>query len=358
MNSRVRVLIVDDSAFARFSISKQLDLDPEIEVVGVARDGIEALDKIEKLKPSVVTMDVQMPRMDGLTTLKHIMSEYPTPVVMVSSLTSEGAETTIEALELGAVDFFLKSSPASPVGYPELASDLVNKVKLAAGVKVPKLLAIARTKTAPPQREKKPQWRHHSPPSKVLVIGSSTGGPSALYKLIPNLSGDISASILVVQHMPPGFTTSLANRLDQLSQIEVREARSGEPLGRGQGLVAPGDYHMMVTRGGKIHLNQGPPVHGVRPAVDVTMESVAQVYSGSAIGVVLTGMGSDGTRGAALIREAGGKIAVEDESTCVVYGMPRSVIESGNADEVVPLSQMAEKIARMCQEHTGPGTRG
>ncbi len=345
----VKVLIVDDSAFARLSISRQLSSDPEIEVVGVACDGIEALEKIKELKPNVVTLDVEMPRMGGLKTLEHIMSEEPIPVIMLSSLTGKGTETTIKALELGAIDFFLKSSPAAPAGFYGLNGDLNAKVKLAAKVERARLKVVTRRGEIHPRPERLPS-RHPSPLNKVIVIGSSTGGPGALYDLIPNLPGDIPASILIVQHMPPMFTKSLADRLNQLSQIEVKEAESGDSLGKGYALVAPGNYHMMVKMGGKIGLNQGPPVLGLRPAADVTMQSVARVYGALSIGVVLTGMGSDGTRGAASIKAAGGKIAAQDEATCVVYGMPRSVAESGNADKIVPLPQMACEIVLMCQE--------
>ncbi len=344
----VKVLIVDDSAFARLSISRQLSSDPEIEIVGVARDGIEALEKIRELEPNVVTLDVEMPRMGGLKTLEYIM-EDPTPVVMLSSMTGRGTETTIRALELGAVDFFLKSSQATPAGLYGSDNDLTTKVKLAARVEIARLKVVTERNKIGPRPQKLPS-RHSSSPSKVIVIGGSTGGPGALYELIPNLPGDIPAPVLVVQHMPPVFTKSLADRLNQLSQIEVREAEVGDSLREGQALIAPGNYHMMVKMGGTIGLSQGPPVLGLRPAVDVTMQSVARVYGALSIGVVLTGMGSDGTRGAASIKAAGGKIAAQDENTCVVYGMPRSVIESGNTDKIVPLPQMAGEIILMCQQ--------
>ena len=345
----VKVLIVDDSAFARLSISRQISSDPEIEIVGVARDGIEALQKIRELKPSVVTLDVEMPRMGGLKTLEHIMSEDPTPVVMLSSITGRGTETTIRALELGAVDFFLKPSRASPAGLYGLDNDLNTKVKLAARVERSRLKAVTRRREIRPRPERLPA-RPSSSADKVVVIGSSTGGPMALYELIPNLPGDFPASVLVIQHMPAGFTKSLADRLNELSQIEVKEAELGDSLRKGKVLIAPGNYHMMVKMDGKIGLNQRPPVLGLRPAVDITMQSVASIYGASSIGVVLTGMGSDGTKGAALIRAAGGKIAAQDETSCVVYGMPRSVIESGNTDKIVPLPQMAGEIVLMCQE--------
>ncbi|MEE8352955.1 MAG: chemotaxis response regulator protein-glutamate methylesterase [Dehalococcoidales bacterium] len=344
----VKVLIVDDSSFARLSITRQLTADPEIDVVGVARNGIEALEKMKALVPNVVTLDIEMPRMDGLQTLSHIMAEQPTPVVMLSSLTGEGTATTIRALELGAVDYYLKSSPASPVEPLGLNDSLVTKVKMAARVSGSKLRMLAHTakprrvaRTAPP--------RSPAPPKKTIVIGSSTGGPSALYEVLPNLPANIPASMLVVQHMPPSFTRSLAERLDQLSEVQVREASTGDRLVAGQVLVAPGDYHMAVSPDGRIRLTQDAPVLGLRPAVDITMKSAASVYGADTIGVILTGMGSDGTKGAAAIRSAGGKVTTQDEASCVVYGMPRSVVESGNSDTAVTLPRMAREILRMCE---------
>ncbi len=345
----VRVLVVDDSAFARLSIIKQLRSDPEIETVGFARDGIEALEKIKELKPDVVTLDVEMPRMGGLETLERIMSEEPTPVVMLSSLTDKGTEITIRALELGAIDFFLKSSRATSVGLYGLSNDLNTKVKLSARAGRARIQVITKRMGMLPQ-PKKFSKRHFSTLSRVVVIGSSTGGPGALYELIPNLPADIPASVLVVQHMPPVFTKSLADRLNELSQVEVKEGEPGDVVREGRVLIAPGNYHMVMKMDHKIGTNQKPPVLGLRPSVDITMQSVAQVFGAPTIGVVLTGMGSDGTKGAAAIKAAGGKIAAQDEATCVVYGMPRSVAESGNADRIVPLPHMADEIIRMCRE--------
>lgn len=354
-NHRTRVLIVDDSSFARFTISRQLSADPEIEIVGVARDGIDALEMVKLLKPSVVTMDVEMPRMDGLSALKRIMSECPTPVVMLSSLTDADTDTTLTALERGAVDFFLKPSLVSPAGDSWSAGKLAEKVKMAARVN------ISRLRIRPGGRVKHPRPKQpspgkplpggeHRPPAPIVIIGCSTGGPKALCQLIPNLPGDLPASILIVQHMPPGFTRSLAQRLDQLSQIEVKEARPGDQIKVGQALLAPGNYHMIVDSKGNVELNRKPHQCGLRPAVDVTMEAASEAYSSLCIGVILTGMGFDGTRGAASIKEAGGKIIVEDESTCVIYGMPKSVVDSGNADKIVPLPHISREIVRMCQE--------
>ncbi len=353
----VKVLVVDDSSFARLSITKQLSSDPGIRIVGVARDGIEALEKIKGLKPDVITLDVEMPRMGGLETLERIMEEEPTPVVMLSSLTSKGAEITIRALEVGAIDFFLKSSRATATGFLGLTDELNIKVKLAAKVKAERFKIAKRNIDNRHQAEKAERTAASRlcESDKVVVIGSSTGGPAALYKLIPNLPDDLHASFLVVQHLPSSFTRSLAERLDQLSQMEVKEARPGDRLNRGQVLLAPGGYHMIVKNGDTVELNKEEAVMGLRPAVDVTMRSVASVYGSETIGVVLTGMGSDGTKGAALIKAAGGEIIVQDADTCVIYGMPRSVVESGNADKIMPLPQIPEEIASMC--HNGRETR-
>lgn len=344
----VKVLVVDDSSFARLSITRQLSSQPGISIIGVARDGIEALEKIKGLKPDVITLDVEMPRMGGLETLERIMAEEPTPVVMLSSLTSKGAGITIRALELGAIDFFLKSSRATSTGYFGLTDELNIKVKLAARVKATRLKVTNRRIEAH-HRTERTAARRLRVSDKVVVIGSSTGGPAALYEIIPNLPASLPASVLVVQHMPPSFTTSLAERLDQLSQMEVREARPGDRLNRGQVLLAPGNYHMIVKRSGTVELNKEALVMGLRPAVDVTMQSVAPVYGPATIGVVLTGMGADGTKGAASIKAAGGKIIVQDAATCVIYGMPRCVVESGNADKITPLPQIPKEVVTMCQ---------
>ena len=346
MKERVRVLVVDDSAFARSTISKTLNSDPQIEVVGVARDGIEALEQVKNLKPSVVTLDVTMPRMDGLAALGRIMAECPTPVVMLSAQTGEQTHATIEALELGAVDFFLKPSVISPAGSSDMASDLLAKVKMAATVSAIRLRPRARSISSMNRFESRNGRTRVK--DKVLVIGASTGGPRALSQVIPDIPMDIPAAILIVQHMPAGFTRSLSERLNQASHINVKEAEEGDSLENGTALLAPGGYHMVVDKSGKIVLNQDPLVCGVRPSVDVTMESVVKAYGAATRGVVLTGMGSDGTKGATLIRNAGGEIVVEHESTCAVYGMPRSIVESGNADKIIPLSEVAEEIARMC----------
>lgn len=363
MTQKITALIVDDSAFARSIIVKRLGVAPDIEVIGVAKDGVDALDKIKQLKPNVVTMDITMPQMDGLTALERIMAECPTPVVMLSALTSDQAEATISALELGAVDFFLKPSALSPAGMTNESDELAQKIRTAAKVDLFKLQRNARRKSrasqakaassgAGPkegtcneqyQRAKKGRYQ-----GKVLVIGSSTGGPKALAELIPELPADLPVPVLIVQHMPSGFTKAFAERLDQSAEVRVKEAEAGDRLTPGTVYLAPGDQHMVVTSAGRIALNRDPAVWGVRPSVDVTMNSVAKHYGGNTIGVILTGMGSDGSKGTAQIKEKGGAVAVEHESTCAIYGMPRCVVEKGNADAVLPLPEMADEIVRMC----------
>ena len=363
MTQQIKTLIVDDSAFARTIIVKRLSVDPEIQVIGVANDGIDALDKIKRLKPDVVTLDISMPRMDGLTALERIMAECPTPVIMLSALTGEQAPATISALELGAVDFFLKPSALNPAGMARQPDELVEKVKIAAQVDLAKMRRNRpRKNRAPTAREpasgraskedstvgKVPRTGEGGYRGKVLVIGSSTGGPKALSQLVPELPAELPVPVLVVQHMPAGFTKSFAERLDQMSAVRVKEGEIGDPLEAGTVLLAPGDHHMVVTSTGRIALNQDPPVWGVRPSVDVTMVSVVNLYGDKTIGVVLTGMGSDGSRGTAEIKAWGGMVAVEHESTCAIYGMPRCVVEKGNADKVLPLPEMADEIVRMC----------
>ncbi len=348
MGNKIRVLVVDDSGFARSVISQELGTDPEIEVIGSAKDGFDAIEKVRKLRPEVITMDIVMPGMDGLTALEHIMKECQTPVIMLSALTTSGAEVTVRALELGAVDFFLKPSVLSPLGDAQSKGELIAKIKLAARTTVPKgpaplLQTAARTTRATQKTHSRKR------PNHVVVIGSSTGGPRALMQVISSLPADIDAAVLVVQHMPSLFTKSLAERLESLSELSVAEAQDGDEIQRSRVLVAPGDHHMLVNDG-HIKLHRGPPVLGVRPCIDVTMESVAKAFGSRSLGVVLTGMGTDGTRGAALIKAAGGKIIVEDESTCVVNGMPTSVIKAGYADYIVPIYDIASKIADICQE--------
>jgi len=342
MTNPIRVLIVDDSAFMRYTIKRHLDADPDITVVGSAKDGVEALEKIPILKPDVITLDVEMPRLDGLSTLKRLMKDSPTPVIMLSSLTAKGAQTTIKALLLGAVDFVEK--PSGSAETRAVMKVLLGKVKTAAGIHMAKM-----QKPSPPPvaAQHHAALRPFSIGDPLVVIGSSTGGPKALQEVIPRLPADLPAAVVIVQHMPAGFTKSLAQRLNDLSSLTVQEAVDGDRLAKGLVLLAPGDYHMEITSNKRIKLTQSPRRNHVRPAVDITMETAADHFNASVLGVVLTGMGSDGTDGARRIKARGGHIIAEDEKTSVVYGMPRSVVEAGVADEIVPLTEIAPAITRI-----------
>lgn len=337
MSRKISVMVVDDSAYARTNLSRRLSEDDEIEIVGWASDGEEAVKKAKELKPDVITMDIVMPKMDGLDALELIMKDCPTPVLMVSALTREGANITIRALELGAVDFVLKPGRNTELAVGDTADDICAKVKMA---------AAATVKRAGASGPAKPVEVVSSGRDIAVVIGVSTGGPQALSEVLPSFPASTEAAILVVQHMPAGFTRSLAERLNASAKLPVEEAHAGSAVEPGKILIAPGGFHMTINRSRRVELNDGPAECGVRPSVNVTMESVVDVYGGDTIGVVLTGMGSDGTRGAGLIKAAGGRIVAQDESTCVVYGMPKSVAEAGYVDRVVKLNRVAAEVGR------------
>ena len=347
----IRVLIVDDSATMRAVLARKLEAAPDIQVVGRAMDGIDGLEQVARLKPDVITLDVEMPRLDGLQTLARLMAEHPTPVVMVSSLTRKGAEATLRALDLGAVDFIEKPTVGGVVA-AHMVEGLVEKVRAAATARVRALPAPPEAAPAPrlasTPRPPRPAvhggWEH-----TIVMIGSSTGGPQALRQLVPMLPGDLGVPVVIVQHMPEGFTTLLANRLNGLSEIEVAEARPGDRLSQGKALLAPGGKHLLFDAAGVVSLGDGPAECGVRPAVNVTMESVLGVRGWDVLGVVLTGMGNDGTRGAGLIRAAGGDVIAESEETSLIYGMPRSVVLAGHATQVLPLPQIADAIVAHCR---------
>jgi two-component system chemotaxis response regulator CheB len=345
-SSVVRVLVVDDSAFMRFTISKYFSESPFLQVVGTARDGQEALELIPKLNPDVVTLDVEMPRLDGLSTLREIMTHYPRPVVMLSSLTKEGAVETIQALTLGAVDFIAKPDLKANMG--SILQEVVSKIIRASKAKVTALSrrVPVETKITANRDGKKKQIRPMLNSDRLVIIGSSTGGPRALNTVIPLLPADLQAAVMIIQHMPAGFTRSLAERLDNTSQLVVKEAEPGDTLMVGRILLAPGGFHMVFDKEGRVALNQNAPVHGVRPSVDVTMLSIVPQFGKRTIGAVLTGMGNDGASGASLIHGLGGWVIAESEETSIVWGMPRSVVEAGAANEVLPLEQVANGIVQ------------
>jgi two-component system chemotaxis response regulator CheB len=317
-----------------------LSSDAQIQVIATARDGGDALKKVLELKPDVVTLDIEMPRMDGLATLAHIMARCPTPTLMLSAMDKREADIAILALEHGAIDFIPKPSGTISMDIAKVKDELLEKVRMASKIKV-KRAALS----LPKKSFVKPLYVCGAR-KKVVAIGASTGGPRALAGILPRLPSNLPAALLIAQHMPPTFTSSLAERLDRLSSIEVREAANGDEILPGKALLAPGDYHM-VAEEGRVSLNKKPAMHGVRPSADALMASVADAYGSDAVGVILTGMGSDGAAGMRAIKERGGETIVEDESTCAVFGMPRAAIECGAANRVVPLHQIADEIMRM-----------
>lgn len=351
--AKIKVLVVDDSAFMRKVIADIINADPDLEVVGKARDGKDALEKIKELAPDVVTMDVEMPGLDGLAALERLMKLNPVPVIMLSSLTKHGAEQTVKALQLGAVDFIAKPSGQISLDIETVKEDILRKIKIAAGTK--KKLANFKIKDSWPTFAA-PMVKRLSSGSlleKVVLIGTSTGGPKALHEFIPRLPANINAGILIVQHMPPGFTRSLAERLDSLSQVRVKEAEHGEKILPGCAYIAPGDYHLTVSRPSSglqelyINLTQDPPRGGHRPSVDTMLESVTKQFWSHIVYVIMTGMGSDGSQGVSLVKEKGGKVIAEHQSTCIVYGMPKAAVETGLVDRIVPLQDISSEVMRL-----------
>jgi two-component system chemotaxis response regulator CheB len=345
-NGPVRVLVVDDSAVMRHLLSALLSADPEIDVVGTASDPHIARERIKALNPDVVTLDIEMPRMDGLTFLRKIMTLRPTPVVMVSTLTQAGAEITLEALEIGAVDFVAKLSDLSR-GRDALAAELQAKVKAAARTRV----GMRRMPAVAPRARVGGGGRAAE---KLLVIGASTGGVEALKVLLLGMPADCPPT-LITQHMPPRFTAAFANRLDRECAMRVSEAVSGEPLEPGHVYVAPGSHHLEVRReGGRARcvLTDGPPVSGHRPSVDVLFRSAARHLPRSTIGVILTGMGKDGAEGLLELRKAGAITFGQDEQSSLIYGMPRVAFERGAVVRQYPLERLAAAIMEACHSHT------
>ena len=340
----IRVLIVDDSATARAVIKEILDQAPGIEVVGVAPDAYVARDKIVELRPDVVCLDVEMPRMDGVSFLKKLMVYMPTPVVMVSSLTRQGAQVTLDALEAGAVDYVAKPHSNIYDGADEIKQQLVEKVRMAAKAKVRKKTIEEVKKVAYTPLAETTQ--------KVIAIGASTGGTEALKDVLVRMPRN-SPGIIIVQHMPGTFTKQFAQRLDTLCEMSVKEAENGDHVGIGQVLIAPGNYHMVLRRSGAryyVEIGDGRNVSGHKPSVDVLFNSVAKVAGKNAIGVILTGMGADGAKGMLNMHEQGAITIAQDEKSCVVFGMPKVAIEKGGVDFIVPLDDIAKKIIEQVQK--------
>ncbi len=340
----IKVLVVDDSLVMRKTISRMLLKDPHIEVIGTAVDGKDALEKIATLKPDLITMDIEMPVMNGLETLRHIMANDPIPVIMMSALTKEGAEITMEALSLGACDFVTKdfSGIANSLAAKEM--ELITKVKNVARNKVTFLLKKLNIIKKPVILNLDQKIKH-----EVLSIGASTGGPPVLQHILKSLPKDFPLPIVIAQHMPKLFTQSFAQRLDNVSQIHVKEAEEKETLTPGVALIAPGNTHMALKRRGKeviVEFVEGTQ-YIYRPSVDLLMSSTANAYGEQSIGVILTGMGNDGLNGMKEMKAKKGYIIAQDEDTCVVYGMPRAVVSANLADAVLPIDKISEEIMRV-----------
>jgi two-component system chemotaxis response regulator CheB len=347
---KISVLVVDDSAFMRKALKRMIRSDPMLRIIGEAKDGLEAVEKVKRLRPDVVTLDVKMPGMDGLQALKRIMSTRPVPVLMVSSLTSEGGEITLNALEMGAVDFIDKSSCYTTMDILNIAESLVKKVKVIAGVDLKK---VVESKPTPIPAAKilpsLPAILGGEKPSHVVAIGASTGGPMSLEKILTALPKDYPGAILIVQHMPVGFTRSLAERMNQQCSMEVKEAEEGDLILPGRIYIAPGGYHLKLRRFKdtyRVLLSKSPHDTLHCPSVDVLLESVAETWHGRMLGVILTGMGQDGTQGVKTMKGKGGTIFAQNKETCVVFGMPKTAQMTGCVDRMVPLNLMAGEIYR------------
>ncbi|MDW4526509.1 chemotaxis response regulator protein-glutamate methylesterase [Rossellomorea marisflavi] len=340
----INVLVVDDSAFMRKLISDYLRSESSIEVIGTARNGEDAIKKIKRLRPDVVTLDIEMPVMNGLEALKVIMDEHPVPVVMLSSTTKEGADETVKAMSIGAVDFLAKPSGTISLDLYKVQSDIVSKVIEASKVNIGKLVP-EKSRISPVEG---PKLKGLSAKNALIAIGTSTGGPRALQKVLGELPRAIPAPIVIVQHMPPGFTKSLATRLDGLSDITIKEAEQGEKLKKGTAYIAPGGQHLkIVSKGDDLfaHLDGGEPVNGHRPSVDVLFGSIADLGHQNTIAVIMTGMGSDGTKGLASLKRMGrARVIAEAEETCIVYGMPKAAVAGGYVDQSVELGEISHSI--------------
>ncbi len=350
----IRILVVDDSVVIRKLLTDTLSGEPALEVVGTASDGRIALAKIPLLKPDLITLDIEMPVMDGLETLAAVRKLYPKlPVIMFSTLTERGAAATLDALSLGASDYATKpSNTGSPaIAIERIRAELIPKIKALCGVVPLKLLPLPAARPALKFR------LHSNPRIEIVAIGTSTGGPNALAEVLPRIPNDFPVPIVVVQHMPPLFTRLLAERLASRSTIPVKEGSAGVVLSPGHAWIAPGNFHMTVIRAGvdwRLNLHQGPQENSCRPAVDVLFRSVAAAYGANVLGVVMTGMGSDGVLGAQEIRDAGGEVIIQDEASSVVWGMPGLVHASGLDDAAYPLDHLAAEITHRVRRSRTP----
>jgi len=359
MANKIRVVVVDDSALVRSLLTEIINRQSDMVCIGAAADPLVAREMIRELNPDVITLDVEMPRMDGLEFLSRLMRLRPMPVVMVSTLTEQGAEITLRALEMGAVDFVAKPRIGVSSGLQELAGDIVDKIRVAASAHVKRLPSAPAASTtssasSPPQAPRAALPRVST--EKIICIGASTGGTEAIREVLVPLPAD-SPAIVITQHMPPGFTTSFAHRLDTLCRIRVQEARDGDRILPGHAYIAPGGHHLRIDRNGSNYVavvEDTEPVNRHRPSVEVLFRSAARVIGPNALGIMLTGMGADGAAAMREMKDAGSYNYVQDEASCVVFGMPRMAIQHGAAHEVLPLTQIAPALlARLAATPSG-----
>lgn len=351
-NQKFRVLIVDDSAFMCRVLQEIISSDPQLEVVGQARDGSEAVTLADSLQPDVMTMDINMPRVDGLQATEMIMSRHPRPIVIVSSESREGAASTLRALELGAIDFVPKPSTGVDLDMKTVRDDLNRKLKLAAKVRVvrtatlSKISHLSSASTAPSAAARSSATTQSGGKSPMVVIAASTGGPAAVMRVIASLPAELGAPVFLVLHMPPAFTKQFASQLAEVSPLAVKEAEHNEVPQLGTIYLCPGSHHLRISSTGNITLDPGARIDGYRPCADVAFETIASYARNLAMGVVLTGMGGDAARGAKAIKTAGGFVIAQDEATSVIFGMPSEAIKGGGVDEVLPLEAIAPAIGK------------
>lgn len=350
-DKKFRVLVVDDSAFMCRVLQEIITSDPQLEVVGQARDGSDAVAMADSLQPDVITMDINMPRVDGLQATEMIMSRHPRPIVIVSSESREGAASTLRALELGAIDFVPKPSTGIDLDMKSVRDDLTRKLKLAAKVRVVRTATLSKVPAAPvpsahtASRAPLPASQGGSKPSMV-VIAASTGGPAAVMRVVSGLSKDLVAAVFLVLHMPPAFTKQFVSQLAEVSALPVKEAEHNDAPQPGTIYLCPGSHHLRISSTGNISLDPGPRIDGYRPCADVAFETLASYARALAVGVVLTGMGSDASKGVKAMKAAGGYVIAQDEATSMIFGMPSEAIKTGAVDQVLPLDEIPAAIEK------------
>ena len=359
------MLVVDDSAFMRKVLHTMISADPQMEICGEARDGRDAVTQTDALKPDVISMDINMPHMDGLQATEIIMSTNPRPIVIVSSESREGAEVTLKALQLGAIDFVAKPSGGIDLDMSSVKDEICRKLKMAAKVRVVRTATRSKLQqevaSSAPRTEAQPANFPQAAPEErnnvaaaargggrfpIIVVASSTGGPATLMKFVPEFPKDFPGAVILVQHMPGNFTAQFSKQLGEVSSLKVKEAEAGEIIVPGQLYICPGSHHMRVSPTGRVSLDDGPRISGYRPCADLTFESAADYAGPMALGVILTGMGNDGAKGAQAIRAAGGHVIAQDESTAIIFGMPQEAIKAGAVDQVLPMEHIYHAIEK------------